>query len=115
MSKPTKELYPTGDFTPGPWRMEPILDHNLASCPGVYDSDGMKIVDLGPHIWNLAPKNVQREMAANARLISCAPDLLAFAKREREDVHEESCDSSSSHSPRCEALMDLIKKATGRA
>lgn len=47
-------------------------------------------------------------------LCDAARDLLAFAQREREDVHEESCDSSTSHCPKCEALTDLIEKATGR-
>lgn len=63
-----------GEHTSGPWVAEPadmFGDHNIVLAEG---DDRRAIAAV---VSNMRP---EREVAANARLIAAAPDLLAVAK-----------------------------------
>lgn len=63
--------------TPGPWRLDYVIDGGfqiLSAAPG----DEVVIVTRNPVAHRHA------EFAANAHLLTAAPELLAFAKRIRD-------------------------------
>lgn len=57
--------------TPGPWTLEPVLDQRGDETVAVYSAQGLFITYALPRVSACA------ELAANARLIAAAPDLLA--------------------------------------
>ena len=90
--------------TPGPWHVLPTND-----C----------VIESEKH-GNIAITNLARKSVADARLIACAPDLLAMVERYASecaecdgkgtwvgpDLHTEPCDT-------CADLRALIARAKG--
>lgn len=91
--------------TPGPWEM---VEHSW-SRTGIYaKAIGIAALDIADEATEETQEEWQAMMAANARLIAAAPDLLS------------ACQSAISHlewsltaeDPRCVAMRAAIAKAT---
>ena len=59
-----------GEYTPGPWHADPadmFGDHNIMR------GDNEDVLAIAAVVWNMRPSD---EVAANARLIAAAPEML---------------------------------------
>lgn len=70
--------------TPGPWRVAPTSDYPPGEKPGIN-------IDAGEHgadgfICEVCGPNPDEQMRADAYFIAHAPDLLAIAQGQREEI-----------------------------
>lgn len=88
-------------FTPGPWRLEKETTLIWGACnPHIEGSYGMGYpVALAERkrSWSRTSEPTDCEIEANAILIAAAPDLLALAKEQSEEIK------------RLRAAMDIAK------
>ena len=96
--------------TPGPWfaagkHVRGLASGQIATVGGDFYDDGRKDADG----WTFSPP---LDTAANAALISAAPDLLAAARLANQELID--LGQGSSGSPALAALWAAIAKAEGR-
>lgn len=121
--------------TPGPWRLlvDPWPDdpfgfalYSIRALPAPPEScgDAVTIFTDRPHRSNcFTPFPSQETVAANARLMTAAPELLEEAKRTADEIEEairvliddESVGTALILQQRLNALRVVMAKATGEA
>lgn len=97
--------------TSGPWE---VMEHSW-SRTGIYaGGKGIAALDIADEATEETEDEMMSEMAANARLMAAAPDLLAaLLMIEAAAIDDNQCDADTPTWKAIDKARDAIAKATG--